>query len=204
MEAVLDLYAEPYDARYPVVCLDERPCALRADKRAGLPMQPGQPERYDYEYERAGSCTVFLAFQPLGGWRHGTVRERRQKIDFAACVRTLVDEHFPEATKIRLVVDNLNTHSPAALYSAFPAEEARRLCRKLEFHYTPKHGSWLNMVEIELGVLVKQCLRRRIGDMATLQREVTAWQTARNARKASVKWLFDVTAARTKLARFYP
>jgi len=187
-----------------VVCVDERPCALRADVQPTLGCAPGQVRREDYEYARLGSCTVFLCFQPLGGWRDGQVKAQRKKGEFAEVIRDLVDVHFPDAETIRVVLDNLSTHSPAALYTAFAPAEARRLLRKVEFHYTPKHGSWLNMVEIELGVLVKQCLGRRLADMETMQREITAWQTARNAQKATVKWLFDVTAARSKLARFYP
>lgn len=204
MEAVLDLYAEPYDPKHPVVCVDERPCALRADVRPSLPCTPGQVRREDYEYERLGGCTVFLAFQPLGGWRHGTVSWERKKANFAEVIRELADVHFPEAETIRLVVDNLTTHTPAAFYDTFGAEEGRRLRQKVAFHYTPKHASWLNMVEIELSILVKQCLRRRIGSMETLAREVAAWERQRNAQHATVDWRFDVPAARTKLARFYP
>jgi hypothetical protein len=204
MEDVLDLYAQPYDPLRPQVCLDERPCVLHADKVEPLPMKAGQPARYDYEYKRNGGCNLFMIFQPLTGWRQATVTERRASSDFAYLLRDLVDVHFPQALSIRVVLDNLSTHTFAALYVAFPPEEARRIARKLEFHYTPKHGSWLNMVEIELGVLVKQCLNRRIPDMQTLRREVTAWQNARNAQHATVKWLFNVTDARTRLARFYP
>jgi DDE superfamily endonuclease len=204
MEDVLDLYAEPYDPLHPQVCIDERPCVLRADKLEPLPMNPGQPARYDYEYERKGSCNLFMVFQPLAGWRQSSVTARRTRIDFAYVLRDLVDVHFPQAVCVRVVLDNLSTHTFAALYLAFPPEEARRIARKLEFHYTPKHGSWLNMVEIELAVLVKQCLKRRIPDMETLQREVIAWQNTRNAQHATVKWLFNVTDARTRLTRFYP
>ena len=204
MEAVLDLYAEPYDPLRPQVCLDERPCVLHADKIEPLPMKPGQVARYDYEYKRKGGCNLFMIFQPLTGWRQATVTERRTSSDFAHLLRELVEVHFPEAVSIRVVLDNLSTHTFAALYRAFPPEEARRLARKLEFHYTPKHGSWLNMVEIELGVLVRQCLNRRIPDLDTLRREVTAWQHARNAQRATVKWLFNVTDARTRLVRVYP
>lgn len=204
MEDVLDLYAEPYDARRPQVCFDERPCVLRADVREPLPAQPGQPERYDYEYERRGGCNLFAVFQPLAGWRRLAVTAHRTSADFAEQMRRLVDEDFPQAEVIRVVLDNLSTHTPAALYQAFPAAEARRLLRKLEFHYTPKHGSWLNMVEIELAVLTKQCLTRRIGDVDTLTREVAAWEQQRNNQRATVKWRFNLTAARTRLARFYP
>ena len=204
MEDVLDLYAEPYDPRWPQVCFDERPCPLRADVRAPVPAQPGQPARYDYEYERRGGCNLFVVFQPLAGWRRLAVTARRTNRDFAEQMRQLVDQDFPEAELIRVVLDNLSTHSPAALYQTFPAEEARRLLRKLAFHYTPKHGSWLNMVEIELAVLMKQCLNRRIGDQDTLEREVVAWAQQRNAHRATVKWLFNLSDARTRLARFYP
>jgi hypothetical protein len=204
MEDVLDTYAQPYDPKHPQVCVDERPCVLRAAKLEPLPMQVGQVARYDYEYERKGGCNWFMIFQPLTGWRHATVTARRTSTDFAHLLRQLVDVHFPDAMSIRVVLDNLSTHTFAALYAAFEPQEARRIARKLDFHYTPKHGSWLNMVEIELAVLVKQCLNRRIPDMATLQREVAAWQAARNAQHATVKWLFNVTDARTRLARFYP
>jgi DDE superfamily endonuclease len=204
MEDVLDLYGAPYDPLRPQVCVDERPSVLHADKLEPLPMKAGQPARYDYEYERKGGCNLFMVFQPLTGWRQAIVTERRANADFAYLLRDLVDVHFPEALVIRVVLDNLSTHSFAALYATFPPEEARRIARKLEFHYTPKHGSWLNIVEIELGVLVKQCLNRRIPDMDTLQREVTAWQNSRNAQHATVQWLFNVTDARTRLSRFYP
>ena len=203
MEAVLDLYAEPYKPWQPVVCFDERPCELRADTRQSQPMKPGQAARYDYEYQRNGSCNLFMFFQPLAGWRQAKVTAQRTKADFAECMRELVDVHFPLAEKIRVVLDNLNTHTPAALYEAFPPEEARRVLRKLEFHYTPKHGSWLNMVEIELSILVNQCLRRRIPDQETLRNQTSAWQELRNAQKATINWRFSVIDARTKLARLY-
>jgi transposase len=203
MEDVLDLYAEPYKPWQPVVCFDERPCELRADTREGQPMKPGQPARYDYEYQRNGSCNLFMFFQPLAGWRHTKVTTCRKKEDFAQCMRELVDSHFPYAEKIRVVLDNLSTHTPAALYDAFPPEEARRVLRKLEFHYTPKHGSWLNMVELELSILVNQCLGRRLPDRDTLQKQTSAWHQARNARKATVNWRFSVSDARIKLARLY-
>ncbi len=164
-------------------------------------MQPGQTARYDYEYERKGMGNLFMAFQPLTGWRQTQVTKQT---DFAHFLRELVDVHFPQAGVIRIVLDNLSPHSPAALYLTFPPEEARRLARKLEFHYTPKHGSWLNMVEIELSILSRQCLQRRIPDLVTLEREVTAWRDARNATRATITWLFRVTDARTRLARFYP
>lgn len=201
---MLELYAEPYQPWLPVVCFDERPCELHADKREALPIQPGQVARYDYQYERNGVCNLFMFFQPLAGWRHTKVTAHRKKADFADCMRELVDVHFPYAQKVRVVLDKLNTHSPAALYEAFEPQEARRILNKLEFHYTPKHGSWLNMVEIELSVLVNQCLKRRIPDTYILQREVTAWQNVRNAQNATVEWRFGIVQARTKLQRLYP
>lgn len=204
MEDVLDVYAEPYKPWLPVVCFDERPCQLLADTLEPLPRQAGRAKRVDYEYERRGVCNAFLLFQPLAGWREVKVTERRTKHDFAQVMRELVDVHFPYAERIRVVLDNLNTHTPASLYAAFPPEEARRLVRKLEFHYTPKHASWLNMAEIEFSVLVRQCLKRRIPDQVTLTTETTAYTQQRNQAKATVRWQFDVQQARTKLARLYP
>lgn len=203
MEDILDLYAEPYDPRRPVVCFDERPYRLLGDKHPPLPMEPGQPQRVDYEYERRGRCNLFLTFQPLTGWRHVEVTERRTGEDFAWQMKWLVDEVFPEAEVIRVVLDNLNTHTPAALYRTFPPEEARRLTRKLEFHYTPKHGSWLNMVEIEFSVLARRCLNRRLPDVESVRREVEAWERDRNAARATVEWRFTTTDARLKLHRLY-
>jgi transposase len=204
MEDVLDLYAEPFKPWLPVVCFDERPCELRADTRDPLPMKAGHAARQDYEYERNGTCNLFMFFQPLAGWRHTKVTQHRKKEDFAECMRELVDVHFPYAEKIRVVLDNLNTHSQASLYEAFEPNEARRIASRLEFHYTPKHGSWLNMVEIELSILVNQYLKQRIPDGYTLQRESTAWESIRNAQKATVHWRFGVDRARVKLQRLYP
>jgi transposase len=204
MEDLLDLYAEPYDPKRPVVCFDERPTQLVRETRQPLPAQPGRPQRFDYEYQRNGTANLFIVFQPLAGWRHIEVSERRTKLDFAGQMQALVDEHFPQAERIRVVLDNLNTHTPAALYEAFAPAEARRILRKLEFHYTPKHGSWLNMVEIELSVLARQCLHRRLPDRATLQLEVSAWEQWRNAEQAKVEWRFTTADARTKLKRLYP
>jgi hypothetical protein len=204
MEAVLDLYGEAYDPRYPMVCFDELPVALQAEVVPVQGCAPGRVRRFDYEYEHRGSCTIFMTFEPLRGWRRSTVSDHRTKVDFAHQMRQLVDEDFPDAAKIRVVLDNLNTHTFAALYTAFPPEEARRIARKLEFHYTPKHGSWLNMVEIEFAVLTKQCLRRRLPETLTLQTELRAWDAQRNAAHATIQWLFDVTTARTKLSRLYP
>jgi hypothetical protein len=204
MEAVLDLYADPYDPQQPVVCLDERPCVLLRDEVDPLPMQPGQPRRVDYSYERGGTCNLFILFQPLVGWRHVEVTQQRTKLDFAHLLKDLVDVHFPQAEVIRVVLDNLNTHTLGALYEAFDPHEARRLARKLEFHFTPKHGSWLNMAEIELSILARQCLHRRLPDLSTLQREAIAWQQVRNDQFAKVTWSFSVDPARTKLTRLYP
>jgi hypothetical protein len=205
MEDVLELYAAPFDPARPVVCLDEYPLALTTPTRPDQPAGPGRVRRVDYEYARAGSCSLFAAFQPLAGWRTVAVHDRRTAEDFALFVRTLVDEHFPDAAMIRLVLDNLNTHSAASLYSAFGGEEARRLAERLEWHYTPVHGSWLNMIEIEWSVLAQQCLRgRRLGDTATVQREVNAWAHRRNAERATVRWHFTTRDARRALARCYP
>jgi hypothetical protein len=203
MEDVLEHYALPYDSKHPLVCIDERPCQLLADSRAALPMQTGQPARYDYEYVRQGMCNLFMVFEPLTGWRD-TITAHRKHEDFAYLMRDVVDIHFPQADFIRVVLDNLNIHSPAALYATFEPAEARRILHKLQFHHTPKHGSWLNMVEIELSVLVRQCLGQRIHDMAALQRQVTAWQEPRNAQHTTVNWQFSVENARTKLSRLYP
>jgi hypothetical protein len=204
MEDVLDLYALPYDPRFPQVCFDERPVQLLADIVAALPLQPGQARRYDYEYKRKGTANLFVMCQPLTGWRTVKATAHRKKIDFAICMRDLVDIHFPEAQQIRLVLDNLNTHSPAALYDAFPPDEARRILRKLDFHYTPKHGSWLNMAEIEIAILSRQCLKQRTATLDLLQRVVQWWTSQRNDLQAKINWCFDVSNARTKLARLYP
>ena len=204
MEAVLELYAQPYNPTVPVVCLDERPVQLLNDVLPPLPAQPGVKRRFDYEYHREGTCNLFMLFQPLQGWRQVQVTARRTKLDFAHCLRDLVDIHFPQATTIQVVLDNLNTHTLGALYEAFDPAEARRIARKLCFHFTPKHGSWLNMVEIELSILSRQCLKRRIPDQSTLQAEVSAWADARNTQQATVNWRFSVHDARTKLASLYP
>ena len=204
MEDVLHLYAEPYDPARPVVCVDELPYQLVSDSRPPLPRQPGVPIRDDYEYVRRGTCNLFGCFEPHAGQRHIVVTDRRTKLDFAALMRRLVDEWYPEAEVIRVVLDQLNTHSGASLYEAFPPAEARRILERLEFHPTPKHGSWLNQLEIEWSVLVRQCLDRRIGEMETLIREVAGWEAARNAAGTKVDWRFGVGEARTKLARLYP
>ncbi len=204
MEDVLELYEEPYDPKRPVVCFDEMPYQMVAEKRTPLPQKPGRPQRYDYEYERKGMVNIFTFFEPQRGWRHLDVTDRRTAVDFAEEMRRLVDEHYPEAEKVRVVLDNLNTHTGAALYQAFAPEEARRILRRLEFHYTPKHASWLNMVEIELSVLSRQCLERRIPDAETLAREMGAWEQKRNEEGATVQWRFTASDAREKLARLYP
>ncbi len=204
MEDVLDLYAEPPDPAHPVVCVDERPYQLVGEVTSPQPCAPGQPARQDYEYERKGTANLFLGYCPHPGWRHVEMTERRTAVDFAHFVRTLVDEHFPEAEKIRLVVDNLNTHTPASFYKAFSPEEARRLASKVEWHYTPEHGSWLNQVEIEISILSRQCLERRIPDAGTLAREVAAWERERNLRQAVIDWRFTAKDARIKLRRLYP
>ncbi|MCA1724367.1 MAG: IS630 family transposase [Thermomicrobia bacterium] len=204
MEDILHLYAEPDDPARPVVCFDELPYQLASDSRPPLPREPGVPVRDDYEYVRRGTCNLFGCFDPHAGRRQIVVTERRTKEDFAAIMRTLVDEWYPEANVIRVVLDNLNTHTGAALYEAFAPAEARRILERLEWHYTPKHGSWLNQMEIEWSVLTRQCVGRRIGDVETLAREVAAWQAPRNEAKATVDWRFGVCEARTTLARLYP
>jgi DDE superfamily endonuclease len=204
MEDVLDWYAEPEDPRYPQVCFDESPVQLTGETRLPLPVRPGQPARYDSEYQREGTANLFLFVQPLRGWRHVNVTQQRTKRDFAQQMRLLVDQYFPMAERIRLVVDNLNTHTPAALYETFAPVEARRITRKLEFHYTPKHGSWLNMAECELAVLAGQCLDRRVPNIETLRDEIAAWQDQRNQHRAKIDWQFGTDVARVKLKRLYP
>ena len=204
MEDILALYAEPYDPQYPVACVDESPYQLVGEVRQPLPMVPGQLRRYDYEYRREGTCNLSMLFQPLQGWRHVKVTDRRTAKDFAPCMQELVDVHFPKAAVISVVLDNLNTHTPAALYEAFPPAEARRLLRKLDFRYTPKHGSWLNMAEIEFAVVSKQGLDQRLPTQERVRRATTAWEMQRNAVQARVNWRFTVAKARRKLKRLYP
>ena len=204
MEDVLEVYAEPYDPKRPTVCFDETPKQLIAETRVPLPAQPGQVERYDYEYQRNGTRNLFMVFEPDRGWRHVAVTERRTLLDFAQQMKWLVDEAYPEADVVRVVLDNLNTHRAAALYEAFEPAEARRILKRLEFHYTPKHGSWLNMAELELGVFSRECWERRIGDPDTLARETRALEDERNAAQATVHWRFTTHDARTKLHRLYP
>ena len=204
MEDVLDLYAEPEDSKRPRVCFDECPYQLISEVRRPWPVKPGRPQRYDYEYQREGTCNLFMFVQPHVGWRHVTVTAQRTKLDFAQCMKDLVDLYFPDADLIRVTLDNLNTHTPAALYEAFEPAEARRIIRKLEFHHTPKHGSWLNMAEIEFSVLAGQCLDRRLPDSDTVRTEVAAWETQRNAEQAKIHWRFTADKARAKLERLYP
>jgi transposase len=203
MEDVLDLYAEPDDPLRPVVCLDECPYQLLDNVIVPIPPRPGRAARHDYEYKRGGTESLFILFCPTRAWRHVIISDHHGKQDFAQMIRWLVEERFPDVERIRLVVDNLNTHSPASLYAAFSAANARRLTQKLEFHYTPKHASWLNMVEIELSILGRQCLDRRIPDVETLRQEVVAWEQMRNAQHATVSWHFTTADARQKLQRFY-
>jgi hypothetical protein len=204
MEDVLDLYAEPYDAKRPTVTFDETSKQLIGETRHPLPARPGQVARYDYEYQRNGTRNIFLVCEPQTGWRHVEVTAQRTMQDFAQQMKWLVDERYPQAEVIRVVLDNLNTHKPGSLYETFPPVEAHRLCQKLEFHYTPKHGSWLNMAEIELSVFARQCLHRRIATEATLRRELAAVEAARNATRTKIHWQFNTAKAREKLASLYP
>ena len=204
MEDVLDVYHRPYDPNFPVVCFDESSKQLVAEKRKSVPAAPGQLERYDYEYQRNGVRNLFLFFSPLVSWRHIKITEQRTRRDWANCMKDLVDVHFPEATRIRLIQDNLNTHNPVFLYEVFKPTEAKRILDKLEFHFTPKHGSWLNMAEIEFSVLSRQCLNRRIGNEASLVQEINSWVNNRNHSQATVNWQFTTDDARIKLKKLYP
>jgi len=204
MEDVLEVYSRPSDAQRPVVCVDEATKQLVADVTPPVPMQPGQPEREDYEYERCGTANLFMACEPLAGQRQVKVTERRTLIDFAYLLRDLADLHYPAAERIVLVMDNLNTHKLSVLYGVFPPEEARRLYERFEVHHTPKHASWLNIAECELSALGRQCLARRIDDQALLQREVQAWVVSRNQQTVHVDWQFTAADARVKLKRLYP
>jgi hypothetical protein len=203
MEDVLDLYAEPYDPTRPVVCFDEKPVQLVEETRVPRPVAPGRPALFDYEYRRKGTANLFVAVEPLAGWRQVTVTEQRTKQDFAAQMKRLVDVCYPEADRIRVVLDNLNTHRLASLYETYPPQEARRILRRLEFHHTPKHASWLNMAEVELSVL-SQCLDRRIPDRDTLAQQIAAYTTRRNGERATIRWRFTVGDARIKLNHLYP
>lgn len=204
MEDVLELYAEALDQLRPVVCFDETPRQLIGEARVPVAPRPGKPARVDYEYVRNGTANVFMYVDVHKPWRHAKVTDRRASADFAECMRDLVDDHYPKAELIRVVLDNLSTHTAAALYETFAPEEARRILRRLEFHYTPKHASWLNMVEIEIGVMVGQCLDRRIPDKALLVSEIKRWERRRNTEKARINWMFTVERAREKLGRSYP
>ena len=204
MEDVLDLYEEEYDPERPVVCFDETSKQLIEDTKEPIVAEPGRVKRYDYEYKRNGTRNLFVLCEPKGGWRHLEVTEHRTAVDFAEQMRWLVDEAYPDTETIRLVLDNLNTHKFGSLYEAFEPAEARRIARRLELHFTPKHGSWLNMAEIELSVFSRQCLRRRIGDEQTLRREIAALERERNATRATIDWRFTTQDARTKLRHIYP
>jgi hypothetical protein len=204
MEDVLEVYHRPHDPACPVVCVDETSKQLIAETRVPIAAKPGHPARHDYEYQRNGTANLFMIFAPLQGWRHVKVTERHTAVDYAQVLKELSDTHFPEANKIVLVQDNLNTHKPASLYEAFPAAEARRLVERFEWHYTPKHGSWLDMAESELSVLSSQCLDRRIPDKQTLIEEVDAWEANRNKHHTKADWQFTTADARVKLKRLYP
>lgn len=204
MEDVLEVYHRPPDPDMPQICMDEQPVQCVRETRTPLPLEPGHPQRYDYEYERNGTACIFMFSQPLAGWRRAAVRQQRTAIDWAEEIRVLLEEDFPAVKKIALVCDNLNTHTLASLYKAFPPAKARSLAERLEMHFTPKHGSWLNMAEIELSVLTKQCLDRRIPDRQTLIQETTAWQHHRNTRNQTIDWQFKTEDARIKLKRLYP
>lgn len=204
MEDVLDIYQWEYDETFPVVCMDEQPTQLVKETRQPLPVEPGKPARYDYEYERNGTANNFMFTEPKAGWRKVSVRETKTRQDWASEVKSLLDEDYPHAELVILVCDNLNTHTLGALYETFEPAEAKRLADRLDIRYTPKHGSWLNVAEIELSVLTKQCLSRRIGDVETLRPEVTAWTTHRNNAQTGVDWHFTSKDARTKLKRLYP
>ena len=203
MEDVLDLYAQAYDARHPTVCFDESPYQLVSETRVPLPASRGHCRRYDYVYQREGTCNLFMFFEPHRAWRHVQVTPHRTKADFARCMQALVDTFYPDAEQIRVVLDNLNTHTPAALYETFEPAEARRILRKLEFHFTPKHGSWLNMVELEFAALTKQCLDRRLTSAHLVQSEAWLWEADRNRLAVHVHWRFTTDLARLKLHRLY-
>jgi len=204
MEDVLEVYTQPYDSKRPQICMDETNKQLLEDVQSPLPTQPGQAARVDYEYERQGVANLFMFFEPLAGKRHVKVTERRTQTDWAQAMRELSDIHYPTAEKIIVVLDNLNTHTPASFYTAFAAEEARRLANRFEFHYTPKHGSWLNMAEIELSALSRQCLTERIPDQEVLASTVNAWEEERNVQVVKVQWRFTTADARIKLRSLYP
>lgn len=204
MEDILDVYELSYNPSRPVVCMDEKPYQLLGETREPLPMRKGSDQKVDSEYVRNGTCSIFVFTEPLGGVRHLNVRDRRTSIDWAGEIKNMVDVHYPDAEKIILVMDNLNTHKISSLYKAFPPAEARRIAKRLEVHYTPKHGSWLNIAEIELNVMTRQCLKRRIDNIETLRTELSAWEAERNNHSAGVTWQFTNSDARTKLISLYP
>jgi len=204
MENVLEIYKMPYNSAIPVICMDEQPTQLIKETRMKMTLEPGKPERVDYEYERNGTAANFMFTEPLGSWRKVNVRQQKTSIDWAYEIKELLDKDYPQAHKVVLVCDNLNTHKIASLYEAFDPQEALRLAKRLEIHYTPKHGSWLNVAEIELSVFTKQCLDRRIPDMTTLQQEAKAWYRKRNSNQKAVDWQFTTDDARVKLKRLYP
>jgi hypothetical protein len=204
MEDILTVYKRPYDPEQPLICMDETTKQLVKETRSTVPAEPGIPARYDYEYERNGVCNLFMFYEPFGGKRYVSITDRRAKVDWALQIKELLDNHYPNVRKVVLVMDNLNTHTGASLYEAFQPDEARRLLDRLEMHYTPKHGSWLNIAEIELRVLTGQCLNRRIPDKQKLEREVAQWQNERNFLQAKVDWRFSNDEARIKLKRLYP
>jgi hypothetical protein len=204
MEDVLSVYKRPYDPSRPVVCMDEMPRQLIREVYAPLPMEPGKPKRYDHHYERNGVVNLFMFFEPLAGWRTVMIRERRTKVDWAYCMRQLLEEHYPEAQQVVLVMDNLNTHGLSSFYEAFPPEEACRMAQRLEIHYTPEHGSWLNMAEIENSAMARQCLSRRIPEKQVMEEETSAWSERRNEEGAAANWRFRTEDARIKLRRLYP
>lgn len=204
MEDILDVYEMPYNPAAPVVCMDEKPYQLLGEVRDSWAMRPGDDKKVDSEYTRNGTCSIFAFIEPLGGMHHVSVRERRTAKDWAEEIKYLSDTIYPDTEKIILVMDNLNTHSPASLYKAFPPEEARRILKRLEIHYTPKHGSWLNIAEIELNVMTRQCLSRRIDSIERLRKELSAWENERNSKQAGVDWQFKTKDARIKLASLYP
>lgn len=204
MEDILEVYALPYDEDIPMVCMDEQPCQLLGEKLEPIPMEPGKTAKEDYEYVRHGTCSIFVFTEPLAGWRHVQATERRTKKDWAMQIKDLLDIRYPQVKRIRLIMDNLNTHSVSSLYETFPPDEALRLAKRLEIHYTPKHGSWLNIAEIELNAMTKQCLGRRIPDLPSLQKQLSAWELSRNSNQKSVQWHFTTQDARVKLKWLYP
>jgi len=204
MEDVLDVYQRLYDPNYPVVCMDEQPVQLLDDARASIPMAPGRDQKTDYEYVRCGTCSIFMWVEPLAGWRRADAQPHRTRVEWAGQVKHLLDVDYPQATKVVLVMDNLNTHTIGSLYAAFPPEEAHRLASRLEIHHTPKHGSWLNIAECELSVMTRQCLGRRIPDIDQLNQELTAWQNTTNHNQRQVNWQFTTNHARIKLRHLYP